>query len=135
MAEKKAVLNVTVPESMAEAVRHEAAAGNVTISSVVEAALAEQLKWYKIRADGLAAIEEEYQRDRVPTPEEAAAATPPCRSRCGNSDEMLAAELGGRTLGGGRSAVQHEPPRPAGAARAALPAYRRIRQRSAHRDR
>lgn len=74
MGEKKAVLNVTVPESMAEAVRAEAVTRNVTISSVVEAALAEQLKWYKIRADGLAAIEQEYRETGYPTPEEAAAA-------------------------------------------------------------
>ena len=47
MSEKKAVLNVTVPESMAEAVRGEAATRNVTISSVVEAALAEQLNGTK----------------------------------------------------------------------------------------
>jgi hypothetical protein len=74
MTEKKAVLNVTVAESVAEAVRLEAATRNVTISSVVEAALAEQLKWFKIRADGLAAIEEEYRETRYPTPEERAAA-------------------------------------------------------------
>jgi hypothetical protein len=74
MTEKKAVLNVTVAESVAEAVRHEAALRNVTISSVVEAALAEQLKWFKIRADGLAAIDEEYREHGYPTPEEAAAA-------------------------------------------------------------
>jgi hypothetical protein len=74
MSEKKAVLNVTVPESMAEAVREEAATRNVTISSVVEAALAEQLKWYKIRADGLAAMEQLYREIGHPTPEQEAAA-------------------------------------------------------------
>jgi hypothetical protein len=74
MSEKKAVLNVTVPESMAEAVRAEAATRNVTISSVVEAALAEQLKWYKIRADGLAAMEQYHRMYGYPTPEEVAAA-------------------------------------------------------------
>lgn len=74
MSEKKAVLNVTVPESMAEAVRSAAASRNVTISSVVEAALAEQLKWYKIRADGLAAMDELYQQIGYPTPEQVAAA-------------------------------------------------------------
>jgi hypothetical protein len=74
MAEKKAVLNVTVAESVAEEVRSEAAARGVTISSVVEAALAEQLYWYKIRADGLAAMAELYREIGEPTPEEAAAA-------------------------------------------------------------
>jgi hypothetical protein len=74
MSEKKAVLNVTVPESMAEAVRSAATSRNVTISSVVEAALAEQLKWYKIRADGLAAMDELYQQIGYPTPEQVAAA-------------------------------------------------------------
>jgi hypothetical protein len=74
MTEKKAVLNVTVAESVAEAVRHEAALRNVTISSVVEAALAEQLKWFKIRADGLAAMDEYDQQYGYATPEEKAAA-------------------------------------------------------------
>jgi hypothetical protein len=76
MSEKKAVLNVTVAESLADAVRQEAAVQGTTISSVVEAALAEQIKWFKIRADGLAAIEEEYEEMGYrPTPEEEAAAS------------------------------------------------------------
>jgi hypothetical protein len=74
MSEKKAVLNVTVPQEMADAVRAEAADRDVTISSVVEAALAEQLKWYKIRAEGLAAMDELYQQIGYPTPEEEAEA-------------------------------------------------------------
>ena len=74
MAEKKAVLNVTVAESVAEAVRDEAARRQVTISSVVEAALADQLKWFRIRAEGLAALEEEYREHGYPAPEEEAAA-------------------------------------------------------------
>ncbi len=41
------MLNVTVPDGRGR--RGEAATRHVTISSVVEAALAEQLKWYKIR--------------------------------------------------------------------------------------
>lgn len=94
MAEKKAVLNVTIPESMAEAVRHEAAIRNATISSVVEAALAEQIKWYKIRADGLAAIEEEYQRSGYPTPEEEAEAHAAVQEEMRELQEMLAAERG-----------------------------------------
>jgi hypothetical protein len=75
MAEKKAVLNVTVAESLADLVRQEAALQGSTISSVVEAALAEQIKWFKIRADGLAAGQEEYEEMGYrPTPEEEAAA-------------------------------------------------------------
>ena len=74
MTEKKAVLNVTVAESVAEAVRREATARKTTISSVVEAALAEQVRWYKIRTDGLAAMDELYQDIGRPTPEEEAAA-------------------------------------------------------------
>lgn len=74
MAEKKAVLNVTVAESVADAVRREAAHRQVTISSVVEAALAEQLKWYQIRADGLAAMDELYREIGHPTAEDEAAA-------------------------------------------------------------
>jgi predicted transcriptional regulator len=75
MAEKKAVLNVTVAESLAEAVRHDAAASGTTISSVVEAALAEHIRREKIRADGRAAGQEEYEEmGYYPTPEEEAAA-------------------------------------------------------------
>lgn len=75
MAEKKAVLNVTVAESLAEAVRHDAAARGTTISSVVEAALAGYIRRELIRADGLAAIQEEYEEmGYYPTPEEEAAA-------------------------------------------------------------
>jgi hypothetical protein len=92
MSEKKAVLNVTVPESMAEAVREEAATRNVTISSVVEAALAEQLKWYKIRADGLAAMDELYQQIGYPAPEQVAAAAVAVDEEERLIAEMLAAE-------------------------------------------
>jgi predicted transcriptional regulator len=75
MAEKKAVLNVTVAESLAEAVRQEAAIQGATISSVVEAALAEHIRRELIRADGLAAGQEEYaEMGYYPTPEEEAAA-------------------------------------------------------------
>jgi hypothetical protein len=92
MSEKKAVLNVTVPESMAEAVREEAATRKVTISSVVEAALAEQLKWYRIRADGLAAMDELYQQIGYPTPEEEAAAKAAVDEEERLVTEMLEAE-------------------------------------------
>jgi hypothetical protein len=74
MTEKKAVLNVTVAESLADAVRQDAAIRSVTISSIVEEALAAQIKWFKIRADGLAAMEEVYQEIGYPTPEQEAVA-------------------------------------------------------------
>jgi hypothetical protein len=74
MAEKKAVLNVTVAESIADAIRRRAAVDGVTISSIVEAVLARELEWYKIRANGLAAMDELYQQIGRPTAEEEAAA-------------------------------------------------------------
>jgi hypothetical protein len=92
MTEKKAVLNVTVTESVADAVRRQAAALNVTISSVVEAALAEQLKWFKIREDGLAAMDEYYQLYGYPTPEEEAAAKASVDQEMQLLAEVLAAE-------------------------------------------
>ena len=60
-ASKKAVLNVTIDEHLAAEARLTAALTNTTISSVVEQALAEQLKWERIRRDGLKAIDEYYQ--------------------------------------------------------------------------
>jgi hypothetical protein len=92
MSEKKAVLNVTVPESMAEAVRAEAATRKVTISSVVEAALAEQLYWYKLRADGLAAMEQFHRMFGYPTPEQVAAADAAVDEEIRLHHEALAAE-------------------------------------------
>jgi hypothetical protein len=74
MAEKKAVLNVTVSESIAAAVRRLAAQEHSTISSVVERALARNLYWELKRRDGLAAIDEYYQEHGQPDPEEVAAA-------------------------------------------------------------
>jgi hypothetical protein len=74
MAEKKAVLNVTVSESLAEEVRRAAALGNTTISSVVERALAKQISWELKRLDGLAAIDAYYKEHGYPTAEEMAAA-------------------------------------------------------------
>jgi hypothetical protein len=92
MAGKKAVLNVTVDESVAEAVRQEAAFRNVTISSVVEAALADQIKWHKIRMAGLAAIDEDYQENGYPTAEQEAAAHAVVTEQMRVLAEMLAAE-------------------------------------------
>lgn len=96
MSEKKAVLNVTVPESMAEAVRAEAASRDATISSVVEAALAEQLKWYKILADGRAAMQEYHRIYGYPTPGEVAAADAAVDEELRLHHEALAAEVAER---------------------------------------
>jgi hypothetical protein len=74
MGERKAVLNVTVDESVAESVRKEAALRGSTISSVVEAALRELLDWERIRRDGLAAMEEYFREFGRPGPEVMAAA-------------------------------------------------------------
>jgi predicted transcriptional regulator len=73
-ASKKAVLNVTIDEHLAAEARLTAALTNTTISSVVEQALAEQLKWERIRRDGLKAIDEYHQEHGYPTEEEMAEA-------------------------------------------------------------
>ena len=73
-ASKKAVLNVTIDEHLAAEARLTAALANTTISSVVERALAEQLKWERIRRDGLKAIDEYYREHGYPTEEETAEA-------------------------------------------------------------
>jgi predicted transcriptional regulator len=69
MAEKKAVLNVTVSESLAEEVRETAKLENSTISSVVERALRQQLAWELRRLDGIRAIEEYYREHGYPSPD------------------------------------------------------------------
>jgi hypothetical protein len=69
MGEKKAVLNVTVDESVAESVRKEAVLRGSTISSVVEAALRDLLDWERTRREGLAAIDEYYREHGYPAPE------------------------------------------------------------------
>ena len=74
MAEKKAVLNVTVDESLAEEVRRAATLEHTTISSVVERALRQQLAWELKRLDGIRAIEEYFEEHGYPTPEEDARA-------------------------------------------------------------
>ncbi len=74
MAEKKAVLNVTISESLAAEVRRAAALEHTTISSVVERALAKQVSWELKRLDALAAIDAYYQEHGYPTAEEKAAA-------------------------------------------------------------
>jgi hypothetical protein len=88
---KKAVLNVTIDESLADEVRLAAALANTTISSVVEQALAEQLKWERIRRDGLKAIDEYYQEHGYPTGEEMAEAAAQVAEEHRLIDEALAA--------------------------------------------
>jgi hypothetical protein len=74
MAEKKAVLNVTVSESLAEEVRRTAKFEHTTVSSIVERALREQLAWEVRRREGIQAIEEYFQEHGYPTAEETAEA-------------------------------------------------------------
>jgi hypothetical protein len=74
MAEKKAVLNVTISESLAAEVRRAAKLEHTTISSVVERALAKQVSWELKRLEGLAAIDAYYQEHGYPTAEQEAAA-------------------------------------------------------------
>jgi hypothetical protein len=71
---RKAVLNVTISESLAEEVRMTAAVGHTTISSVVERALAEQIDWELTRQQGLAAMDAYYREHGYPTAEERAQA-------------------------------------------------------------
>jgi hypothetical protein len=73
MAEKKAVLNVTVAESIAAATREQARELGTTVSSVVEEALAEHIEWFKRRQRGIAAIEAYFDEHGWPTAEEQAA--------------------------------------------------------------
>ena len=88
---KKAVLNVTIDEHLAAEARLTAALTNTTISSVVEQALAEQLKWERIRRDGLKAIDEYYQEHGYPTEEEMAEAVAQVAEEERIFDEMDAA--------------------------------------------
>ena len=76
MAEKKAVLNVTVSESLAEEVRRAAKLEHTTISSVVERALRQQLAWELKRLEGIRAIDEYFAGARLPD------AGAGCRDRC-----------------------------------------------------
>jgi predicted transcriptional regulator len=70
MPEKKAVLNVTVDESLAEDVRRAAKLEHTTISSIVERALRGQLAWELKRLDGIRAIDEYFKEHGYPTPEQ-----------------------------------------------------------------
>lgn len=88
---RKAVLNVTISESLAEEVRMAAALGHTTISSVVERALEEQVGWEITRLEGLAAIDAYYRGHGYPTPEETAAAQAQVAEEERLLDEALAA--------------------------------------------
>lgn len=68
------MLNVTVAEHFASAARGLAAAREITISSVVEEALAKYLEQLSRREAGLLAIDGYYREHGYPTPEEVAAA-------------------------------------------------------------
>ncbi len=102
MGEKKAVLNVTVDESVAESVRKEAALRGSTISSVVEAALRELLDWERIRRDGIAAIEEYYREFGYPAPEVVAAAKAEVAEVHRQIDEARRADVDRREVGSAR---------------------------------
>ena len=101
MAEKKAVLNVTVSESVAETVRQIAALEGTTISSVVERALADEVRWERKRRDGLAAIDEYYREHGYPTPEEMAEAEARVAEEHRLIDEARAELAAQRQHGGG----------------------------------
>ena len=112
MAEKKAVLNVTVSESVAETVRRIAALEGTTISSVVERALADEVRWERKRREGLAAIDEYYREHGYPTPEEMAEAEARVAEEHRLIDEARAELAVQRQHGGGAgssdSASAHE---------------------------
>ena len=105
MAEKKAVLNVTVSESVAATVRQIAALEGTTISSVVERALADELRSELIRRDGLAAIDEYYREHGYPTPEEMAESKARVAEEHRLIDEARAAMAAQRQHGGGAGDV------------------------------
>jgi hypothetical protein len=101
MAEKKAVLNVTVSESVAETVRQIAALEGTTISSVVERALADEVRWERKRREGLAAIDEYYREHGYPTSEEMAEAEARVAEEHRLIDEARAELAAQRQHGGG----------------------------------
>ena len=101
MTEKKAVLNVTVSESIAETVRRIAALEGTTISSVVERALADEVRWELKRREGLAAIDEYYREHGYPTAEEMAEAEARVAEEHRLIDEARAELAAQRQHGGG----------------------------------
>ncbi len=72
MTEKKAVLNVTVDESIAAATREHARQLDITVSSVVEDALKVHIEEFKRRQRGIAAIEAYFDEHGWPTAKEQA---------------------------------------------------------------
>jgi hypothetical protein len=104
MAEKKAVLNVTVSESVAATVRRIAALEGTTISSVVERALADEVRWELKRREGLAAIDEYYREHGYPTAEEMAEAEARVAEEHRLIDQARAELAAQRQRGGGASA-------------------------------
>jgi hypothetical protein len=103
MAEKKAVLNITVSESVAAAVRRIAALEGTTISSVVERALVDEVRWELKRREGLAAIDEYYREHGYPTAEEMAEAEAQVAEEHRLIDEARAELAAQRQRGGGAS--------------------------------
>jgi post-segregation antitoxin (ccd killing protein) len=101
---RKAVLNVTISESLAEEVRMAAALGHTTISSVVERALEEQVGWEITRLEGLAAIDAYYREHGYPAAEETAAAEAQVAGEERLLDEALTAMAAeGKWPAGGRT--------------------------------
>ena len=100
MPEKKAVLNVTVSESVAAAVRRIAELEGTTISSVVERALADDVRWELKRRESLALIHEYWREHGYPTPEELAEADAQVEEEHRLIDEARAA-MAARQLRGG----------------------------------
>ena len=113
MAEKKAVLNVTVSESVADTIRMIAQTEGTTISSVVERALAEQVFWDRKRTEGLAAIDAYYQEHGYPTAEESAAAEAQVAEEHRLMDEALVAMATQRKRRGHRAHETEDMPDPA----------------------
>jgi predicted transcriptional regulator len=96
MAEKKAVLNVTVSESLAEDVRRTAKLEHTTISSVVERALRQQLAWELKRLDGIRAIDAYFAEHGHPTQEERATA----RARVAEEHRLMEETTAGQAASG-----------------------------------
>lgn len=89
--ERKAVLNVTVGESLADEVRRVAHLRDTTISSVVERALAEQLRRERIQQAAIASVEADYAEYGRPTDEELATARAQVAEQERIADEAIAA--------------------------------------------
>lgn len=102
------MLNITVSESVAAAVRRIAALEGTTISSVVERALADEVRWELKRREGLAAIDEYYGEHGYPTPEEMAEAEAQVAEEHRLIDEARAELAAQRQRGGGAASSAHD---------------------------